>query len=103
MTTPAEAQAELDRIRAQFGKPPTRVDDVTKWLKQQMATYRDALRAIASGELTKNKAVQAAATALEKGETYRVLILRAEEARSVGATPSTAAKEKPVAVAPHSC
>lgn len=93
MTTAAEAQAELDRARREFGNPPAREDEVTKWLKQQVATYRNALRAIASGELTKNKAVQSAATALEKGETYRVLILRAEEVRSGSATPSTATRK----------
>ncbi len=80
MTTAAEARAELDRIQRQFGTQPQRDDAVVKWLKAQANAYRDALRAISSGELTRNKAVQAAKSALERGETYRVLVVRSEEA-----------------------
>ena len=79
----ATAEAELERLRgltraqrleerALDMRDPSRLEHHLRLQTQRMRLYRDALRVIASGELTRNKAVQAALRALEQGDLYRL-------------------------------
>lgn len=73
MSKVQEAVEELERQRGQWGR--TSQEERRYALMATQATlYRDALRAIASGELTKGKAVQLATIALEKGKPYQIVL-----------------------------
>jgi hypothetical protein len=85
MKTVAEAQAELARQRGTWVEPAGRVlvsdrelmtDTVGRMHEDCARLYLGALRVIASGELSRGRAIEAAKVAIERGNVFRKLAAR---------------------------